>query len=33
VYGVYLIVGSEFNNRVALIQTYIYWDIYIYGSI
>jgi hypothetical protein len=24
----YLIVGSEFNDRVALIQKYIYWAIY-----
>jgi hypothetical protein len=28
VYGAYLIVGSEFNDRVALIQKYTYWDIY-----
>ena len=27
-YGEYLIVGSEFNDRVALIQKYIYWGIY-----
>jgi hypothetical protein len=28
VYGAYLIVGSEFSDRVALVQKYIYWDIY-----
>ena len=28
VYGAYLIVGSKFNDRVALIQKYIYGYIY-----
>jgi hypothetical protein len=26
--GAYLIVDSKFNHRVALVQKYIYWDIY-----
>ena len=28
VYGAYLIVGSKFNDRVALIRKYIYMGIY-----
>ena len=30
VYGAYLIVGSKFNDRVALIRKYIYMGIYIW---
>jgi hypothetical protein len=33
VYGAYLIVGSKFNYRVALIQKYIYIGIYIYMEV